>query len=144
MGHVFFLVHLPVPPKQFIFQFRRFKTLFCLYLTTNLSLFFHFRLLICGRDNLRNLTKLVKIKKLFFLFFHTEISINGVVTKSYFGRHVYVLSVLPKKFSWKIDKLFCPQPHLFEFCLILGILKKLHNFTTPVEISDGRKSKIDS
>jgi len=56
----------------------------------------------------------------------------------------YVLSVLPKKFSWKIDKLFCPQPHLFEFCLILGILKKLHNFTTPVEISDGRKSKIDS
>ena len=35
-------------------------------------------------------------------------------------------------------------PHLFEFCLILGILKKLHNFETHVEISDGRKLKIGS
>ena len=70
------------------FNLEDYKTLLWLYLATNLSLlFFHFRVLICGRDNLTNFTKLVKIKKLFFLFFRTEISIKGG-NQSYLGRHI--------------------------------------------------------
>ena len=80
-------------------------------------------------------------KLLFFIFPHRNFY-QGCGNQKLFWK-THTLSILPKKLSWKTDKLFW-LPHLFEFCLILGILKKLHNFTTPVEISDGRKSKIGS
>ena len=61
--------------------------------------------------------------------------------QTFFGK-AHIPTLLPKKISWKTDKLF-GHPHLFESCSYFANDRNFCHFTTPLEAFRGRKSKID-
>ena len=94
-------------------------------------------------ENFEILGKLGKIEKINLLVIVYRVNGWGCGNQTFFGKR-HTLTLLPKKFSWKTDKLIL-GPHLFEISLYFASVRNFcHFYNTPTAVQSAQMKKFFS